>query len=218
MSRLATPAAEVYYPETDGEPMAETAAHVRALLWLYHMLGTLFADRPDVLVAANMFWYWQQGDPGKRVAPDVMVVPGVGRHDRTSFRSWEENGAVPAVVVELSSKETVKEDLGKKFERYEQLGVREYFLFDPEGCHLDPALQGFRLVDGRYERLLSEGDVLDSELGFGLVAEGDLLRVIDRRTGQRVLTPPEAAAEARRAGALAAEVERLKRLLGERPS
>ena len=232
MSRLVTPTDDDIYPCSDGQPMAETGIHVQTLLLLYQALEDFYADRPEVFFAADMFWYWVEGDPTVSAAPDVMIVPdGGGNRDRRSFKSWEAGGAVPAVVVEVSSKKTVKVDLGSKFSQYERLGVREYFLFDPEGIALVPVLQGFRLVGGRYERLLSDDDVLDSELGFGLAAEGKMLRLIDARTGRPILTRREryeaeraaaaaerqrADAERQRADGLAAEVERLKRLLGER--
>lgn len=229
MSSVA-PNSTIFYPSGDGEPMAETGIHVRAIELLHQALEDFFRDRPDVFTAADMFWYWKEGDAESKVAPDVMVVPGVGCHDRRSFFSWEENGAVPAVVFEMASENTWREDLGTKFWRYEELGVREYFLFDPEGLYLVPVLQGFRLNRSAYRRLLSSDDVLESELGFKLRAEGQMLRLIDSRTGQPILTRAEAVeratqladaeqrradAEQQRANALQAEVDRLRAMLGQ---
>jgi Uma2 family endonuclease len=208
----------IEYPSEDGEPMAETPVHVEAIMLLHQAIQDFFRDRPDVFVASDIFWYWQEGNPGARVSPDVMVVPGVRPRDirdRRSFFSWEEGGAIPAVVFEMASEGTVLQDLGPKYWQYEELGVREYFLFDPEGVHLVPVLQGFRLNRSAYRRLLPAGGVLESELGFHLRAEGPMLRLIDGRTGQPVPTRAERAdAEKARADALAAEVERLKQLLG----
>jgi hypothetical protein len=115
----------------------------------------------------------------------------------------------------MASKTTWREDLGTKFWRYEELGVREYFLFDPEGLYLVPVLQGFRLNRSAYRRLLSPDDVLESELGFKLRAEGTMLRLIDARTGQPIPTRAEAVdREKQRADALQAEVDRLRAMLG----
>ena len=89
-----------------------------------------------MFIASDIFWYWEEGNPSACISPDVMVVPGVRPRDpreRRSFFSWEEGGAVPAVVFEMASRSTWREDVDEKFDRYEQLGVREYFLFDPEG-------------------------------------------------------------------------------------
>jgi Uma2 family endonuclease len=212
------PTTGIEYPSSDGQPMAETPTHVEAIMLLHQALQDFFRDRSDVFVASDIFWYWQEGNPGARVSPDVMVVPGVQPRDirdRRSFFSWEESGAVPAVVFEMASEGTVLQDLGPKYWQYEELGVREYFLFDPEGLHLVPVLQGFRLNRSAYRRLLPADGMLESDLGFRLRAEGPVLRLIDGRTGQPIPTRAEAVErERQRADALAAEVERLKKQLG----
>lgn len=212
----------VVYPSGDGKPMAETWLHVRAIMWLHQALEDFFRDRPDVFIASDIFWYWEEGNPAARVSPDVMVVPGIRpREPREwrSFFSWQEGGTVPAVVFEMASAGTWREDLDDKYDRYEQLGVREYFLFDPEGVHLVPRLQGYRLTGTAYRRLRQSE--LGSELGFGLRAEGTMLRILDGRTGQPIPTRAEAVSAERdradneklRADALADEVERLKAML-----
>jgi Uma2 family endonuclease len=206
--------------------MAETWLHVRAIMWLHQALEDFFHDRPDVFIASDLFWYWQEGSPELKVAPDVMVIPGVGVRPRRSFFSWEENGAVPAVVFEMASENTWREDVDDKYDRYEQLGVNEYFLFDPEGLYLVPRLQGYRLNGTAYRRLRQTE--LTSALGFGLGAEDTMLRLIDLRTGQPIPTRAEAVeavqrkadaekqradAEKQRADALQVEVERLRAML-----
>lgn len=192
----------VEYPSGDGQPMAETWLHVQAIMLLHQALEDFFRPRGDVFVASDLLWYWERGNTDLKVAPDVMVVPGVGTHPRRSFFSWEEGGAVPAVVFEMASRGTVDEDLSTKFFRYEDLGVREYFLFDPEGTNMVPQFQGFRLNGTAYRRLRDAE--LASELGFGIRAEGTMLRLIDLATGQPVPTRLE------RADALQGEVERLR--------
>ena len=69
---------------------------------------------------------------------------------------------------------------------YERLGIKEYFLFDPLEEYLQPRLQGFTLVQGRYQALplSSEGELVSRELGLILRPQGDLLRLIDSYTGQ----------------------------------
>jgi Uma2 family endonuclease len=208
----------VYYPSSDGKPMAETGIHVHALLMLYQLLLEYFADRSDVLVTANQFWYWEKGNPKARRAPDVMIVPGVPREPlRRSYRMWLEGNTLPAAIFEMSSKKTIKNDTGVKYQQYQQLGVREYFLCDPDHRVLDPALQGFRLVNGQYDKIPWVGDTIESELGFRVRIEEKILRLTDVRTGRPVLFPAEQAQVAReRANELSAEVERLRRLLQER--
>jgi Uma2 family endonuclease len=202
----------VYYPSSDGKPMAETGIHVHALLMLYELLGIFFKNRSDVLITGNQFWYWEKGNPKARRAPDVMVVAGVPKEPfRRSYRMWLEGNTLPAAIFEMSSKKTIEKDLGVKFEQYERLGVHEYFMFDPDRRVLRPALQGYRLVNGKYTQIPAVDDTLESDLGFRLRIEGQILRLSDARTGQPVLFPAEEVELVReRAETLAAEVERLK--------
>jgi Uma2 family endonuclease len=212
--------------------MSETDFHVLAMLLLREALEDHLAGR-NACIATNMVLYYQQSDPSVRRDPDVMVALGVGGHQRRSFRTWEE-GAIPNMIFEIASGSTYQEDLGPKREDYERLGVREYFLFDPEGGWLSPTLQGFRLVDGAYQALTPgpDGGLVSLELGVRLVPEGNMLRLIDLRTGAPVLTRPEqveraderaeaerlrAEAERQRAEELAAEVARLRAALGQAP-
>lgn len=234
-SQATSAQAEVEYPASDGQPIAETQLHIQAIILL---LQALEDARPATdLVIADMFWYWEEGHPESRVAPDVMVVKGVGRAPRRSFFTWREGGAVGSIVFEMASEHTWREDLEEKRRLYERLGVPEYILFDPEGEYLRPRLRGFRLVEGRYAVIDLDGhDRLRSEeLGLWLRAEGPLLRLLDGATGAPVPTRQERAEqehqraeeerlraeqerqraeqERLRADDLAAEVERMKALL-----
>ena len=65
---------EVYYPESDGEPMAETELHLEELVYVWQALKDRFQDEPDVFVGANLFLYFRRGDPSAVVAPDGFVV------------------------------------------------------------------------------------------------------------------------------------------------
>lgn len=208
------------YPASDGQPMAETGIHVQAIILLHQALQDFFADRPDVFVASDMFWYWVQGDTTQKIAPDVMVVPGVGNHHRRTFNSFDEGGAIPAVVFEMASEGTVDDDLDAKFEKYEGLGVREYYLFDPEAVHLVPPLQGYRLNRSAYRRIIRNGaGELECDLGFRLRAEGMMLRLIHATTGNPIPTREERAVAAeRRADALQAELDRLGAQLQQPPA
>lgn len=208
--------AELDYPSGDGKPMAETGIHVMAIMWLHQALEDFFRDRPDVYIASDQFWYWEEGNASAVVAPDVMVVPGIGNRVRPCYLGWQENSVIPAAVFEMASKSTWKDDLNDKFDQYERLGVREYFLFDPEGVYLVPQLQGYRLNGTAYRRM-RQGSI-ESELGFRLQPDGTMLRLIDARTDEPILTRAEQVQRANsRADALEAEVERLKKLLGGSP-
>lgn len=190
----------VEYPSGDGQPMAETCLHVRAIMLLHQALEDFFQGRDDVFIASDIFWYWEEGNPAACISPDVMAVLGAPPRDpreRSSFFTWEEGGVVPAVVFEMASKSTWQNDIEDKFDRYEQLGVREYFLFDPEGEYLVPVLQGYRLHKSAYRRIRGSGGELSSDLGFRLRVEGTTLRLVDARTNQPIPTRAEAVEAAR---------------------
>lgn len=196
----------VEYPESDGKPMAETGIHVDRMTDLYKMLRGFFHTAPDVYVGANMFLYYQEGDPRKVVAPDVFVSLGISsKEERRTWKVWVE-GQAPDVIFELTSKSTQEEDLVEKKGLYERLRVREYFLFDPQREYLQPPLWGYRLMEGAYVRM--EEEALQSEvLGLVLRVEEGQLRLYDRATGQRVRTPLE---EMEGRQAAEAELERLR--------
>ena len=124
---------EIFYPESDGKPMGETAFHINLITNLFQTLKIFFSQQKDVAVIADMMFYYEEGNLRKVIAPDVMVVKGVGNHLRRTFRLWEEK--TPDVVFEISSKGTWKEDLQKKYLIYQNLGVKEYYVFDPEYFH-----------------------------------------------------------------------------------
>lgn len=201
----------IEYPESDGEPMGETGFHVTLITFLLSMLREHFRDRSDVYVGANMFLYYEQGDPTRKVAPDVFVVFGVPDHERRIWKVWEE-GKGPDVVFEVTSKSSRSEDLGTKKGLYEWLGVREYFLFDPLDEYLTPVLRGFRLTDEGYRELTSTTSdgrlqLVSQALGLLLQADEGMLRLVDQATGERLLPPPELAAALREARRQAQEAE-----------
>jgi Uma2 family endonuclease len=79
------------------------------------------------------------------------VVFGVKPALRDYYLLWEEN-VPPTVVIEVTSKSTRREDMVKKHDLYLQMGVREYYLFDPTGDYLKPErLRGFVNVGGHWK-------------------------------------------------------------------
>lgn len=195
------------YPDSDGRFMGETDFHSIAMFWLREAIEDHFAEQP-VNVASNLIYYFKEGDRKSRKDPDVLVAKGVGKHRRRSYRIWEEK-VVPCTLFEIASKRTWRVDIGEKRHLYASLGVKEYFVFDPEGCFLNRMLQGFRTRNGRSMpmKLAADGSLVSRELGLRLVPEGGMLRLIDLKTGQPVPTRCE------RAEQLQAEVARLRSLL-----
>jgi Uma2 family endonuclease len=86
-------------------------------------------------------------------SPDVFVVFGVSPRFRRSYKTWQENGKTPAFVLEITSNSTKIKDEQEKPQLYQQLGVQEYFQYDPTADYLSPQLKGKQLIDGTYQPL-----------------------------------------------------------------
>jgi hypothetical protein len=184
---------DVFYPESDGKPMAETPWHLEEMFYLFGGVRDHFRDVADVYVGANQFLYYIEGDPRRVVAPDLFVVRGVPKVPaRGTYKLWKE-GQPPCLVVEVTSDSTRDEDLKTKRECYERMGVEEYFLFDPFGDYLNPRLQGYKLVNGRYQQapLEEDGSLLSRTTELLFRVEGERLRLIETATGQPILRDQE---------------------------
>ncbi len=205
--------AEIYYPESDGQPMAESDLHLKEMIYLLNALEIHFHSVPNVYIAGNLLLYYAEGFPKKCVAPDVFVVKGIPRGNRGSYKLWEE-GAAPVFVIEVTSASTRGEDLGPKKELYQRLGVEEYFLHDPLGDYLEPRLQGYRLVLGRYVPIMAEedGSMVSDTLGLILQPEDSRLRLVDPATSEVLRTHLESETALRFAEAQARTAEAQARM------
>lgn len=177
--------------------MAETDIHRNIMIEIINTLEQYFRDERDVYVSGNLLIYYEEGNPKKSVAPDVFVVRGIERKMRRVYLLWEE-GKGPDLVIEVTSKKTRREDLRKKHKLYEEvLKVGEYILFDPTRDWLNPPLQGYRLVGGRYERMgmnecgRLESEVLGLEIGMEEVDGYLRLRFYEPESGERIYTAME---------------------------
>jgi len=176
--------------------MAETDAHRDEMVYLLEALKEHFRDDPQVYVTGDIFLYYLDEDNVRQsVSPDVFVVRGVEKKTRRIYK-LEAEGKAPDVVIELTSPSTKIEDLSTKRLIYRALGVKEYFLFDPFGEAIRPALRGYRLKSGDYSPMV--GPRLRSEvLGLDLTVERGRLRLYDRKTGERLRTHRESEARLR---------------------
>lgn len=190
---VVTDSTEVYYPETDGKPMAETDVHRDLMNDLIQELKDHFRARPDVYVSGNLLVYYVEGEPKKCFAPDVFVVKGVGGHERRIYKLWEE-GRAPEVVFEITSRGTYREDWQKKWHLYANLGVREYYIYDPEYDSLPDGLFAYRLGDDEFvEADMTEGRIFSPALGLELVDTGETLRLRDPESGDFLMRRRELA-------------------------
>jgi Uma2 family endonuclease len=224
----------IVYPESDGEPVGETDDHRDLMFELIFALKNLLRQTV-AYVAGNLFIYYKEGDPSSVVAPDVFVIFGVPQRNRRTYKIWEHDGNTPDLVIELTSTKTRDEDLGKKRILYANLGVQEYYIFDPLGDYLEPRLRGYQLVDDEllplpgpriFSRLLNvELRVVDKTLRLYHLASGeplptpnelDMVRQREAEARRAAEAAQQQEAEARRAAEaeierLRAEIERLRR-------
>ena len=143
----------IVYPSSDGEPMAESDWQYIPLTETVSTLRVWFQDRPDVYIAGDMLVYYRINDNRTSVAPDVYAVFGAsGNHPRDSWIVWRE-GKAPDFVLEIASPSTWRRDVTEKRSIYADMGVAEYWRFDPTGECFIPALVGERLVDGEYRTM-----------------------------------------------------------------
>ena len=149
MARVTVVPETIDYPDSDGLPMAESESQFWPILYVGAALDRYYQARDDVYVVGNLLLYYQEGDPGKSISPDLMVVLGAPKHIRSSYRLWEEPKA-PDFVLEIASESTHRIDRGEKRDLYAGMGVLEYWQYDPVGNYLEPPLLGFRLVEDRY--------------------------------------------------------------------
>ena len=217
---------EVIYPESNSKAMAETDIHRECMSDLIKTLSDFYRHDPTVYVSGYVFMYYQEDDARQHIVPDVFVVKGVEKKLRRYYQIWKE-GKAPDVVIEVTSDSTRWEDTETKRKLYQQLGVKEYYLYDPTGDYLEDRLLGYRLVGSRYVsvRLWKGENRLHSDvLGLDLVLESGRLRLYDAQSQRFLLTPSEAieaqrqAEEARRQAEeenarLQAELERMQKQL-----
>lgn len=186
----------IFYPESDGKPMAETERHRDLMIDFIQMLKHHFRNVDDVCISGNMFMYYEEGNRNKSVAPDVFVAFGVGKKQRRTYRIWEE-GRAPDFVLEVASPNTFRDDMRKKKDLYEtELHVKEYFIYDPLG-EIVPSFVGYRLNDGRYQEIPFANDRLTSEvLGLELGENDGILRLFDPTKSEWLPTVTERAEDA----------------------
>jgi Uma2 family endonuclease len=206
---------EIEYPDSDGQPMAETTLHRMVMSDMIEGLERHYTDTADVWVGGNLLLYYRKGDRRKSVSPDVLLARGIEKWPRRTYLLWQEKP--PALIFEITSQSTADHDTGFKKDLYERLGVAELVLFDPYAEYLEPRLQGYRLERGRYKPLpLNRDGSLDLQtVGMTARPEGERLRLVDTVTGEALLWNDELEAARHLAEERATEAEEGQRLAEE---
>ncbi|WP_373539240.1 Uma2 family endonuclease [Chamaesiphon sp.] len=124
--------ANIIYPDSDGLPMSDNTKQFRWIVTIKENLELIYAQNPDVFVAGDLLWYPVEGNNTIRQAPDVMVAIGRPKGDRGSYQQWREAGIAPQVVFEILSPGNRMGEMNRKLHFYEQYGVSEYYIYDPD--------------------------------------------------------------------------------------
>ncbi len=168
------------YPGPDSN-VPESTQHALTSAYTFNSLRAVFRDRPDDLIAHDLMLLFEEGNRRATLAPDLMVVLGVGNEPRDSYKTWKE-GKVPDLVIEVVSRSTWRKDVHVKPPLYEALGIAEFWLFDP----LHPRLAGFELAGGSYREIaeLPEGGLPSRVLALDLLVIDGELRCRDPRNAK----------------------------------
>jgi Uma2 family endonuclease len=176
---------DIFYPSSDGEPLAESYDHLYVIMTtLAMLLDHLKGQQATVL--ADQFLYYAQGFPRLRVAPDVMVIFDVEPGGRDNYKIWEES-QVPSVIFEMTSPGTRNKDDVEKKHLYESLGVTEYWQFDPRGEWIPEKLRGFRLQGDEEPVYVPISDDRSEVLQLRLVVEDKIITFYRLDDGVRLL-------------------------------
>ena len=208
------------HPESDSAAV-ESDTHEDIRAYAVRALRIHYAARPGFYAASDMGLLFERGNPAAVMAPDLLVSFDAGDRRRPSYKLWQE--PVPDLVMELLSPKTWRRDVQVKPGFYEDLGVREFWLFDPIG-RLPRAINGWRTdAGGTYARVpaLLDGGCRSAVLGLDLVAHGAGFRFRDPATGELLTDHAETAtardreASARRAAEMARDQEASARRAAE---
>ena len=207
------PEVEVDYPE--GPRVPEGDRQTRRRMELVLALRDWY-DRRGVegaWVCCDINVYYREADPRVAVAPDIAVAFGVevaAVKGKSTYKVWEA-GAVPCFALEIASPNTRRTDLHVKPSKYAELGVDEYWRFDPTGGELlETPLEGERRRSGRWApiEVVPDGDGLRGRsevLGLDLCWRRPKLRLWDIAAGAWLLDNDDQIARADAAEARADE-------------
>jgi Uma2 family endonuclease len=134
--------AEIVYPESDGLPMGDNGVQFVWIVVLYGNLAAQYSADDNVFVCGNQNWFPREGEPNLYKAPDVYVVFGRPKGLRSSWMQWLENDVPLTVVFEVLFPSNTHFEMADKLAFYDEYGVEEYYLYDPETNRLLVYLRG----------------------------------------------------------------------------
>ena len=211
MSAKLTIPEPIYYPDSDGKPMADNMLQFDWITLLSGELRELYTGRDDVFIGGDLYWYPLEGDASIRVAPDVLAVFGRPPGYRASYRQWDEAGIPMHVWFEVLSPSNDDAEMEAKFAFYQRYGVEEYYVIEP----FENMVQGWRRRGNRLVEIRTMNGHVSSRLGVRFEMAEDELKLFTpdgRKFVQREDRVRELQVESwRREAELKAELNRSKR-------
>jgi Uma2 family endonuclease len=197
-ARQSSPAAPIFYPETDDQPMAENDLQYAWIVLIKENISWLF---PEVCVKADMFWYPVEGRPDIVTAPDIFVALGRDASIRGSYRQWEEGGVAPQVVFEIWSPSNDFPHQLQKHRFYERHGVEEFYGYCPQTLRF----HAFHRGPGGLEAVDASLGLTSPRLGIRFAQGPEGLEICDPQ-GQPFVSPAELRRRQEQATAEAAQL------------
>ncbi len=182
---------EIYYPSEEKKKLGETDFQHIQISILEQQLRLFLNEKKDIYLASDLIVYYEEGNPNRRFAPDLMVCFGVENKKRRSYKIWEEK-QVPQVIIEVASEATWQKDVTFKRRLYERLGVEEYFVIDPEYKYLTQPLIAYHLEFGDLVRqAINNNRIFSHLLDLELVDTGADFRFFNPETQEFLPTAQE---------------------------
>ena len=174
------------------EPVVQESALDR----IKYLLMSRYGQLPDVFISGAFLICYDKSDGNRRLQPDCIIAFDVDaeaiRYHLPNYWIWV-IGKAPDFVMEIASPTTYENDLGHKRDMYAELGITEYWRFDPTGGDFyGQPLAGERLVDGEYQPFEMLVDDDGSVIGYSELLDlsfywdGNEFDVLDPETGKTI--------------------------------
>ena len=119
---------DLLFPE-EGDFIVQTVGHNQDCAYLMLVLKARLADDPSAVVISDCRVAWDV--PGlKPLGTDVAVFFGLHGYEDWGTLDVAKEGAIPALVIEVTSPDTRKNDVGIKKDFYHRAGVPQYVIVD----------------------------------------------------------------------------------------
>jgi len=194
---------DMHQLELEGAELGQSRSHFFAIQYLLLILEWLFESRSQKVGIVSDINFYQTANPEETPKqPDLAIVDGLEvvperEEDYKPSYYVGADGPPPRLVFEIASQDTWQADLEEKPLVYAKMGVKEYFVFDPQPklgvwtreWRNKERLIGWRLQsDGKYLEIVKDeqGRMWSEELESWLLVRGKRLRLYSAEGELRV--------------------------------